>query len=191
MPTKQKNREDTSRIEPEVFLSNHRRISDWQLRVDEYKATGKARLNSAKAAGINLQAYKLVRKLAKMERGDAERLIRDVLLYSKFLDLGLGDQLDLFGGQENSALAGLTAQVVSEHKGWEAERAGYEAGKTGEPSDNCPHQPGDELHQRWMVGWHDGNAYRKEAEARGEEIIKPRRGSGPEDGGDDPEEDID
>jgi len=106
-------------------------------------------------------------------------------LYAKWLDLGLGDQLDLFGGNDSEPLAGLTAKVVTEHKGWEAEREGYEAGKCGEPSDNCKHAPGTEYHQRWMVGWHGGNAYRQEAAARGEQIIKPRKGGdNPEDGGD-------
>ena len=44
-----------------------------------------------------------------------------------------------------------------------------------------------------MTGWHGGNAYRQEAEARGEKIIRPRKGgrSNPEDGGDDPEDQID
>jgi hypothetical protein len=92
-----------------------------------------------------------------------------------------GDPLDLFG-QDDAPLAGLTAKVVTEHKGWEAEREGYEAGKSGEPSDNCKHNPGTEFHQRWMVGWHGGYVYRQEAEARGEQINKPRKGSdNPED----------
>ena len=174
--------ESVSRVEPEVFLSSHRRISDWCLKAEELKASGKAAVNTAKALGINLDAYKLVRKLAKLERPRAEAMLRDTLLYAKWLDLGLGDQLDLFG-QDDRAMAGLTAKVVNEHKGWETERAGYDAGKAGEPSDNCQHLPGSELHQRWMVGWHDGNAYRQQAEARGEQIIKPKRGgSNPEDG---------
>ena len=180
-------------IEPEVFLANHRRISDSLLSFEEFKASGKARVASAKAAGVNIQAYKLVRKLARMERRDAEQLIRDTLLYAKLLELGLGDQLDLFTGQEHNVVAGLTASVVAEHKGWEAERQGYENGKFSDPSDNCPHDPGTELHSRYMTGWHAGNAYRQEAEARGEKIIKPRKGGGsnPEDGGDDPEDQID
>ena len=174
--------ESVSRIEPEVFLSSHRRISDWFLKAEELKASGKAAVNTAKALGINLDAYKLVRKLAKLERPRAEAMLRDTLLYAKWLDLGLGDQLDLFG-QDDRAMAGLTAKVVSEHKGWETERAGYDAGKAGAPSDNCQHLPGSELHQRWMIGWHDGNAYRQQAEARGEQLIKPKRGgSNPEDG---------
>lgn len=154
------------------------------MKAEELKASGKAAANTAKALGVNLDAYKLVRKLAKMERPRAEALLRDTLLYAKWLDLGLGDQLDLFG-KDDTALAGLTAKVVTEHKGWEAERTGYEAGKSNDPSDNCPHLPGTEMHQRWMVGWHDGHAYRQQAEARGEQVIKPRKGgSNPEDGGD-------
>jgi hypothetical protein len=77
------------RIEPEVFLSSHRRISDWILKADEFKASGKAAVSTAKALGVNLDAYKLVRELAKMERPRAEALLRDVLLYAKWLDLGL------------------------------------------------------------------------------------------------------
>lgn len=182
MPRDHNGEAETTRLEPEVFLSSHRRISDWLLKADEFKASGKAAVNTAKALGVNLGAYKLVRKLAKMERADAEALLRDTLLYAKWLDLGLGDQLDLFG-QDDTALSGLTAKVVTEHKGWEAEKEGYEAGKSGEPSDNCKHNPGTEFHQRWMVGWHGGNAFRQEAEARGEQIIKPRKGGeNPEDG---------
>jgi hypothetical protein len=129
-------------VEPEVFLSQHRRISDWLVRADEFKASGKAAVNTARAMGVNTKAYKTVRKWMKMERAEVEQDLRDVLLYARILDLGLFDQLDLFSKDHNSALAGLTSKVVSEHKEWEAEKEGYEAGKSGDPLDNNPHPAG-------------------------------------------------
>lgn len=163
-------------IEPEVFLSNHHRIQEWMLKVDEMKASGKSAAQAAKASGVNLKAYLLTKKLSKMEREDAESLIRDALLYARLLDLGLFAQEDLFPALgDNSAFLGLTSKVMGEHRAWEAEQAGYEAGKLDDPLDNNPHPVGTELHQRYVVGWHNGASYRTEAEARGEKIIKPRK----------------
>lgn len=169
-------------LEPEIFLSQHRRISDWLLKADEFKASGKAALNTAKATGVNLDAYKMVKKWAKQDREQVEKNLRDALLMARLLDLGLFDQMDLFASETNSALSGLTAKVMTDHKEWEAERAGYDEGKSGSPLDNNPHAPGSPLHERFIVGWHGGNAFQQQAEARGEQIIKPRRGSSnPED----------
>jgi len=171
-------------MEPEVFLSNHRRIAERIRAAEESAASGKAAVNSAKAAGFNVQAYKFVRKLSKMDRGDAERLIRDALVYSRFLDLGLFDQRDLFatidGKNDADPMASLTASVVQGHKEWEAEQAGYQNGRVNDPLDNNPYLPGTAMHERYIVGWRDGEASRREAEARGEQVIKAKKGRGAE-----------
>lgn len=183
MPHDTKERPASHGLEPEVFLSAHRRITDWRTRANELVASGKAAVNTAKSLGVNIQAYKLTIKLSKMEREAAEDLIRSALLYARLLDLGLFDQEDLFAGQgDNSAFQNLTSKVMNDHKAWEAETQGYNDGKYGDTLDNNPHAPGSEFYARWVTGWHNGTAFRKEAEARGEKIIRPRRGKGnPED----------
>lgn len=194
MPPNTMERPHAEGLEPETFLQAHRRITDWKQKVEELAASGKAAANTANALGINLKAYKAALRLGKMQRTEAEEYLRKTLLYARWLDLGLFNQEDLFASNtgSDSEMQGFTSKVVREHKAWEAEREGYENGKFSDPLDNNPHPAGSEFHQRYVVGWHDGAAYRKEAEARGEQLIRPKKrtvGGNPEDRNGEPGED--
>lgn len=174
-------------IEPEVFLAQHRRITDLEQKVEEWKASGKSAVQSAKAAGINYDAYKLLRKLRRMDPDKAERLIKDALAYARILGTGLFEQGDLFGGDSlDDLIASLKPADIAAHQEWEAEKEGYEAGKIGEPIDNCKYPVGTPFYVAYMKGYRDGEASpaAKAAAAQDEKIIKPRRGD------DNPEDDI-
>lgn len=166
-----KQQSTTSSLEPESFLSAWRRIGDRKLAADEAKAGVKAAVATARHMGTDLAALKFVGKLAALPQDEARSALRNVILYAAWLDLGLGDQRELF--DLNSDLAGLTGRVVNEHRDWEAERAGYEAGKADTPLDANTHTPGSSEYERWVVGWHDGAATRKAQIESG--IIKPKQ----------------
>lgn len=144
-------------VEPEIFLSRYRTVSDRHRDSEEAKAAWKAEVNVSKSIGINLKAMKIVEKLRKMEPREAQTTFRDTILYLRWLGLNLLDQEDMFSAAADST-AGLTAHVVATQAAWEAGWQGYDAGKAGMPLDQNPYAPGTETHQRWASEWHDGSA---------------------------------
>lgn len=145
-----------TRMEPEYFLKRYREIGDKARSSDKAKAAWKADIQVAKSAGVNVKALKLVDKLRKMDPRDAQSLMRDTILYMRWLGLNILDQEELLG--DNASTAGLTERVVSTHATWEAGVAGYKAGKEGRPIDDNPFRPGSETHQAWASEWLDGHS---------------------------------
>lgn len=179
MPTAAESSDRIISIEPEVFLSHYRSIAEETDAVGDAKAARDARVNSAKASGVNIKALKLVHKLQKMDPRDAQATLRYTILYLRWLGLNLLDQEEMFA----TTTTGLTDHVSATHAAWEAGRQGYTAGKAGEPVDSNPHAPGSELHQRWAQEWYDGADDRTNP---GPKEIRPKDdGEHPEEGGED------
>lgn len=165
--------------EPELFLKRYRDITDRARDSDEAKALWKSEIQKAKGAGVDVKALKLADKIRNMDPAAGQALIRNTILYLGWLGVNILGQEDLF----EPSTTGLTEHVMQTHKAWEAGRAGYEAGKVGEPIDSNPHAPGSEEHQRWASEWHDGADDHKTQSASPIKDIKPREG-----GGDNPED---
>lgn len=161
-----------TQIEPEYFLKRYRDIADKARDSEAAKAAWKGEINLAKSTGINTKALKLVDKLRRMEPRDAQSLVRDTVLYLRWLGLNILDQEDLLA--VGSSTTGLTQHVISTHAVWEAGKAGYDAGKAGVPLDSNPFAPGTETHQRWVSEWRDGFEDGKGHAAPGGSIIQPK-----------------
>ena len=146
-------RRETNGMAPEDFLAHFRAIKDTKRAKDEAGAAHKAAREAFKAAGGDLNALKIVDHLMSLDDADAELRMRETLRYCGWLDLPLGTQADLFGGE---APPDLTASVTAQHREWQAEQDGYKAGKDGEPIDNNPHPSASPFFTRWRTGWHDG-----------------------------------
>lgn len=106
-----------------------------------------------KKLGVNPAA---LRQIAKMRDQDPDEVLetqREVVRMSALLNMPM-NQEDLFPGDE----APLPTQVQVEQSAWEAEDAGYLAGKAGRAIDSSPynHQPGSELFVKWRDGWQKG-----------------------------------
>lgn len=146
---------ETNGIAPEDFLAHYRRIRDTKRAKEEAGAAHNAAKQQAKAAGIDLNALKIVEHLASLDDADAELRMRETLRYANWMGLEVGTQVDMF----DAPAADLTGKVASEHKEWKAEQDGYEAGKKGEPIDNNPFPGGSPFYSRWRSGWNDGQAF--------------------------------
>lgn len=151
-----------TRIEPEVFLTAYRGYYDKKRRALEAAADVQAALQGAHAGGIDIVAFKAVTKLTKMEPRDAQRTMRNILLYLGWLGCPILEYRDLI--EDNTVAEGLTSAVMQTHKLWEVEREGYECGKRGDPVDNNPHPQGSSEHQLWTRSWGDGAADQKPKE---------------------------
>ena len=145
----------TNGLAPEDFLKLYRAIKDTKRVKDEASSAHKAARENFKAAGGDLNAMKIVDHLQGLDDAEAELRMRETLRYAAWLGLEIGTQIDMFG---DAPQVDLTASVASQHREWEAEQAGYKAGKAGEPIDNCPHSGGSPYFVRWRQGWNDGQA---------------------------------
>ena len=145
-------------ISPEDFLSVYRDLKDKKRRKEEAAAAFTAAKQHAKSLGVDLNALKIVEHLASLDDADAELRMRETLRYAAWMGLEIGTQPDMFEQPEVS----LASQVAAQHNEWKAEQAGYDAGKSGDPSDNCPHPGTSPLNPRWHQGWRDGAALRTE-----------------------------
>lgn len=141
-------------VEPEFFLKRYRDIADAKRDTEEAKQLWKAELHAASGSGINVKALKLCDKIRKMAPVEGQAYIRETILYLHWLGYNVLEQEVLFADQ---ATAGLTDDVVSTHRAWEAGRAGYEAGRAGTPLDANPFKPGSEEYARWSTEWRDGS----------------------------------
>lgn len=150
----------TNGLAPERFLHLYREIKDTKRLKDEAAAAHKAAREAAKAAGMDMNALKIVEHLASLDDADAELRMRETLRYAAWMGLEVGTQTDLFGGDGGPK---LTDKIVGQHAEWKAEQDGYDAGKAGKPRDDNPLPGASPLRARWDAGWHDGRAQRDAA----------------------------
>lgn len=110
----------------------------------------RSRRKAAKEAGINLGEMDAVLKLKTMDTDEIKQNEADRLLYAKWLKVDLGFQASLeLPEPEPAQIARLTK--------FDTHRAGYEAGKRGDPRNTNPHEPGTVAHPFWDQGWNDGD----------------------------------
>lgn len=147
----------TNGLAPEQFLAHYRAIKDTKRVKDEAAAAHKAAREAAKAAGVNMNALKIVEHLSNVDDADAEIEMRETLRYAAWMGLEVGTQSDLFGSNDGPK---LTDKIVGQHAEWKAEQAGYEAGKAGKPVDECPYPGASPMREHWSSGWRDGAAIR-------------------------------
>lgn len=142
-------------MSPEDFLRHYRAMKEAKRRKVEAAEAFKAARADFKAAGGDLNAFKIVEHLQTLDDADAELRMRETLRYAAWLDLDIGTQTDMFG---DGPQVDLTGAVQAQHREWQAEQDGYKAGKDGQPIDNCPHAGGSPFFTRWRAGWRDGQA---------------------------------
>lgn len=160
-------------VPPETFLAHLRSIRDAK-RTQEDANMAVARVKkAAKRDGIDLDAFKLMEGLAKLDEDEAELRLRHLFEYSKWANLPIGTQLDAFGDHR---VPPVKTKAAAEHDLWAAGDAGRAAGKKGEPKDNNPHNPGTELHVVWNKSWLDGQrVIADEMNGGGEVEATPKR----------------
>lgn len=162
MAAKLESRSETNGVAPEEFLRHYRAIHDAKRAKEEASAAYSAARNAAKAAGVDMNALKIVEHLSSLDDADAELRMRETLRYAAWMGLEIGTQADMFDAPPETELVG---QVSAQHAEWRAEQAGYKAGKDGEPRDNCPLPSTSPLNPAWHRGWKDGSEFRANTQA--------------------------
>lgn len=171
-------------VPPDVFLRHFREIRDCKTaHGDTGMALARAK-KSAKGAGIDLDALKMLEKLADLDTDEAEMQLRHLQLYAKWIELPIGSQLNFFGEPQPATVG---AKAAAEQREWVAGSAGYEAGKAGSERDTNPHQAGSVEHVAWDKSWTNGSkawlkgqkklAGELGANAKANGDAKPKRGA--------------
>lgn len=140
-------------VPPEVFLTHYQAIRNAR-RAHEDTSMALARCKkAAKGAGLDLDAFRLLENLSKLEEDEAEIQLRHLHQYAVWANLPIGTQLDAFGQHQ---VPKPKAKALTEHDLWKASDAGYRSGRAGRPRDDNPHPLGSEIHVNWANGWIDG-----------------------------------
>lgn len=150
MPLDQTTREAVSPDTKAMFIRLYRQ----QRRVCE-EAQGKLRsiLKDAKGHGINTKAMIQGVAFTKIEPDEVRSELRDVIEIVQLLRIEVS-QSDLFEGMDLR----VTEKTVREDDVWEADDAGYRAGRYGARVEDCKYPAGTELHVHWLAAWHKGQA---------------------------------
>ncbi len=142
-------------VTPGTFLEFYREVSGKKRALEEAQGGYRAALKRAKAAGIDQAALTQAMQMARQDTAQVELHYRNVNRYLSWLGSPLGTQGALFGAHDDVQ---PTEKATQEQREWDAEDAGYLAGKGGEPVDNCPHVAGSPFQVKWLEGWHKGQA---------------------------------
>lgn len=144
----------THNVPPEVFLRHYREIRDLKgAHAETGMAVARAK-KAAKGAGIDLDALKMLEKLADLDTDEAELQIAHLQAYAKWIELPIGTQIAMFGQPETPA---VNPEAADEHREWQAADDGATAGQAGHLRDTNPYPTGSAVHVAWDKSWVKGN----------------------------------
>jgi hypothetical protein len=141
-------------VAPAVFLKHYREIRDLKDAHQEAGAAVARAKKAAKNAGIDLDALRLLEKLADLDPDEAELRLAHLRNYAAWVGLPIGAQLDMFG---KAPVAEVPPEEVEKQREHDAKTAGQAAGKSGDERQTNPHVPGDAQHVAWDKAWLKGH----------------------------------
>lgn len=150
-------------VRPDVFLKHYRNIRDLKAEQKDAAAAVARGKKAAKNDGIDLDAMKLLEKLADLDTDEAELLMRHLREYAKWIELPVGMQTTMFGEPEPAT---VSAEQAQEQREWAAGEAGATAGKAGHEREDNPHDAGSPEHVAWDKAWSKGFATWKKGQAK-------------------------
>lgn len=107
----------------------------------------------AKSDGINTKEMIAVVALSKLDPDQVQADLRDRVRYMALRRMPV-IQVELFGGLDVT----LTPSSQQKDDLWDAEEAGYRAGRHGASRDDCPYPPATEMYVHWVEFWFKGQA---------------------------------
>jgi hypothetical protein len=151
MPTGSLAEARSHNVPPDVFIRHYQEIRDTKhAHHDTGMAVARAK-KAAKADGIDLDALRLLEKLADLDTDEAELQLRHLRQYAAWIELPIGSQLNFFGE------ATTANPKAAEFREWSAGGVGFDAGKAGHTRDTNPHKAGSAEHVAWDKSWSNGN----------------------------------
>lgn len=140
-------------VPPAVFLKHYRTIRDLK---QEHAEAGTAVARAKKAAkndGVDLDALKIIEKLADLDADEAEMQLKHVRIYAQWLESPLVTQLAMFAEPPREPVDDKTAE---EQREWVAGGRGFDAGEAGHERGTNPFEAGSFERVAWDKSWTRG-----------------------------------
>jgi ribosome modulation factor len=125
-----------------------------------------------KAAGMDDVALSIVTKLAKLDDDVAQSTARNIVKFATWEELEGWSQTDLFGTP-------IAQATETDKVKWNREKAydaGFTAGKRADDIKTCPFDAGSDFGEKWITGWHAGQATNAPAKAEGVTVARGGKG---------------
>jgi ribosome modulation factor len=120
---------------------------------DEEQGVLRNIVKRAKTDGMNTKAMIAAIAATKLDPEVVAADLRDEIRYMTIVRIPI-HQAELFDGWDET----VTQKTTQQDDLWDAEDAGYRAGRHGAAVEECKYLPGTELHVHWLEHWHKGQA---------------------------------
>lgn len=140
--------------DPETIASYYRKLQTQadaveasKIPYDEERGRYRSLCKAAKTDGVDIDQLLRVLKASKQDNDKRQSDLANYVRYARLMNVPLGTQFDLFGGD-------VPQQVATDNAKHNAKRAGEAAGRRGEHRhDANPHDPASELFVAFDAGW--------------------------------------
>jgi hypothetical protein len=150
------NGSDVGIVPPETVLEARREISISKDALSQAQTDHRNVCKRWQGKGINTKALIEIILLRQKETETVIAHFRDVFRYGRIEKAAFAEQLNLFNAVKDTE---PTGKAREEHAEFEAQEAGYIAGRRGFGQDANPHQPGSKMHPVWVKAWTRGQAH--------------------------------
>lgn len=142
----------TNALSPDAKAGWMRQYQTQKRRCDEENGVLRNIVKRAKADGMPIKPMIAAVAASKLDPDEVIRELRDTVELMTIKRIPIARE-DLFNWDVE-----LTDKTRAEDDLWDAEDAGYRAGRGGNTLGDCPYPPGSELHVGWTREWHTGEA---------------------------------
>jgi ribosome modulation factor len=129
-----------------------RQVRQQKRKCDEENGVLRNILKRAKADGQNTKSMLNAIKASKLDPAEVAADLREQLRLMALIHMPM-TQAELFDWD-----AAVTEKTQRADDMWDADDKGYRAGRHGAAIEECPYDPGTELHVTWLASWHKGQA---------------------------------
>lgn len=160
MPTANLAEAQSHPITPDDFLEHDSRVRVAKREKDDLAFGLATAKKDAKAAGVNMKAYRIIEMLRQLEDDEQIIVVRNLWQYTKWLEMPIGTQFSMLDAPKvpkprSAAKAAKAARDAGEQ--------GLKAGRDGEAASANPYEPGSEMFAAWSTRHTDGLAERATA----------------------------
>lgn len=154
-------------ISPATFLKHYRAIRDAETAHKSAGSIVQTAKKAAKSDGVDLDALRMLQKLAKLDSDEAELRIKHMMAYAQWAEMPLGTQTDLFGKATS-----VPEDEAEKQREFNASEEGRRASDGGQPRDSNPHtDAGSPEFVSWDKAWLKANRkFMKQQQATAEEM---------------------
>jgi hypothetical protein len=134
-------------VTPEDFLNYDRAIRIAKREKEDASAQFSRAKKAAKNGAVDLQAYKFIEQMRRLEEEEQLVVCRHIVQYLNILEMPIGTQFSLIDAPK---VPPVKPKAKAEYNLFLAGEAGLRAGRDGDGAESNPFEPGTEQHVAWL-----------------------------------------